>query len=207
MVKYVITDGKRWIRKDSKGRYVPTNSGAMAAEFTKKQAEMIYKNSLSKPLKSCFHVEIWDDGKEKNVKSVDKKDVIDCPNDYFPSESVTRWVDKFGGCYDTFKEAKQRYIELEGLLRDSETDLLNFLHILELGKSLNMYDAWKLYTDMRSNRKKRRQYKDEMIVIWNVLREIDPISFSRERTQKAIDGLFGRKYRYRIVEVEDDEAV
>ena len=48
MVKYVITDGKRWIRKDSKGRYVPTNSGAMAAEFTKKydNIELVQLNSF-----------------------------------------------------------------------------------------------------------------------------------------------------------------
>lgn len=43
-----------------------------------------------------------------------------------------------------------------------------------------------------------------MLIIHNVLKEIDDTKISRERTQKAIDGLFDRKYTYRVVEVDEN---
>ena len=44
-----------------------------------------------------------------------------------------------------------------------------------------------------------------MVIIHNVIAEVDTTKVSKERTQKAIDGLFNRKYTYRIVEVENGE--
>ncbi len=67
-----------------------------------------------------------------------------------------------------------------------------------------MYSAWLLYKKIRENRRNRRQLKDEMLIIHNVLKEIDDTKISRERTQKAIDGLFDRKYTYRVVEVDEN---
>ena len=65
MSKYVITDGKRWIMKDSKGRYVPTSCGSFALEFSKRQADTIFLNQLAKPLRSCFRVEKVDEHESK----------------------------------------------------------------------------------------------------------------------------------------------
>lgn len=53
--------------------------------------------------------------------------------------------------------------------------------------------------------KNRRNLKDEMVIIHNVIAEVDTTKVSKERTQKAINGLFSRKYRYRIVEIENGE--
>lgn len=53
--------------------------------------------------------------------------------------------------------------------------------------------------------KNRRNLKDEMVIIHNVIAEVDTTKVSKERTQKAINGLFSRKYRYRIVGIENGE--
>jgi hypothetical protein len=58
---------------------------------------------------------------------------------------------------------------------------------------------------VRTNRKNRRNLKDEMVIIHNVIAEVDTTKVSKERTQKAIDGLFNRKYTYRIIEVNETE--
>ena len=124
--------------------------------------------------------------------------------DYHPSENITQWVNKFGQCSDIIKEAKSRYDELEKQLHISDQELIDVLHNIELESSKDLYSAWLLYKKIRENRRNRRQLKDEMLIIHNVLKEIDDTKISRERTQKAIDGLFDRKYTYRVVEVDEN---
>lgn len=71
-----------------------------------------------------------------------------------------------------------------------------------------MFSGWKLYKRIRSNRIERRNMKDELLIVENVLEQIKNIScFHREKIQKAIDGLFTRKYTFRIVEEEDGDVV
>lgn len=67
-----------------------------------------------------------------------------------------------------------------------------------------MYKGWLLYKDIKINREKRREIKDELLIIENVISEINPKLVSRERTRKAIAGLLGRKYKFRIVEDEEE---
>lgn len=56
--KYLITDGKQYIRKESNSRrYVLCGSPIMADEFTYKQAENVIKNCLSQNLKKRFYIE------------------------------------------------------------------------------------------------------------------------------------------------------
>lgn len=116
------------------------------------------------------------------------------------SEQVTRWVDKFGTCADVLNEAKTRADELMKDLYDIDQELLDILHSIELEKPKDMYSGYLEYKHIKNIREKRRDIKDELLIIENVLREIDPSCLQRERVQKAIDGLFGRKYKFRIVE-------
>lgn len=120
------------------------------------------------------------------------------------TENVTRWIEIFGQCYDNIKNASKRYEFLEQELGNKELELLDILHNIELRNSLDMFGAWKVYKAIKTNRELRRNLKDEMLIIGNVLKDVKPDVFSRERTEKAINGLFERKYRLRIVE-EDDE--
>lgn len=127
-------------------------------------------------------------------------------NDYEPSENSTRWINKFGVCGDILDEAEEREKELIKKLDIFDKELLDILHIIEIEKSKDMFTGWKLYKQIRNNRKKRRDVKDEILIIENVLRNIKKVScLHRDTVQKAIDGLFGRKYKFRIVE-EDENA-
>ena len=123
------------------------------------------------------------------------------------SENILGWVDKFGSCYDVFEEAKQRVQHLMDELRKSDNELLDILHIIEIESAKDLYNAWIIYRRIRNNRKKRRIIKDEIMIIEDVLNEIDPSYLDRKRIKKAIDGLFRRKYKFRIVEEEDSNVV
>ncbi len=54
--QFVITDGKRFIYRMRNGKYVPTSSEPMADSFTKKTADRIFENCLSKTLRAQFRV-------------------------------------------------------------------------------------------------------------------------------------------------------
>ena len=142
-----------------------------------------------------FYVEAIPDispKKEKN-KTIKKEN-------YTPSEYVTRWIDKFGVCADIFDEAKQRETELIIKLEESDKELLDILHIIEIENSKDMFSGWKLYKTIRNNRERRRDIKDELLIVQDVLKEINPDSVRKEKIQKAINGLFNRQYTLRIVE-------
>lgn len=83
--------------------------------------------------------------------------------------------------------------------------LLDILHIIEIEKPKDLYKGWKLYREIRVNRKERRFIKDELLIVENVLKEINPSCLQRERVQRAIDGLFNREYTFRIVDNDECE--
>lgn len=123
------------------------------------------------------------------------------------SEQVARWVDKFGICADTLNEAKSRADELIQALYDIDQELIDVLHVIEIEKPKDMYSGYLEYKHIKNIREKRRDIKDELLIIENVLKEINPSCLQRERVQKAIDGLLGRKYKFRIVEEDNTNAV
>lgn len=141
-----------------------------------------------------------------NVQKVGCAYFISNNKDYIPSESITRWVEKFGTCEDVFDEAREREEELITKLQDIDKELLDILHIIELEKPKDLFGGWKLYKRIKDNREQRRYIKDEIIIIESVLKEIKPTYVRRNRVQKAIDGLVGRKYTFRIVEGEVENA-
>ena len=205
---YIIRNYKNvYIKLSKNGK--PETCGEMdKGLFDKVKAENIL-NSLPKTLKKMkFQVECIPDIKIKNPvdriihEETQKKKITNC--NYEPSKNITRWVEKFGTCSDIFKEAKERYIQLEKELHISDAKLMDILHSIELEPPKDLYSAWLLYKKIRENRRSRRQFKDEMLIIHNVLEEINETKIDRERTKKAIEGLFDRKYKYRIVEVNED---
>lgn len=125
---------------------------------------------------------------------------------YVVSEDISRWVDKFGKCADILNEAKQREVELIEALHRNDNAFLDVLHIIEMEKSKDMFSGWKLYKSIKDIRERRRRIKDELIIVDNILREINPSCLQREKVQKAINGLFYRKYKFRVVEECDEHA-
>lgn len=177
--------------------------------FTKLKAENILRSLPKTMRKMRFKVICIPDVQiktpaEQIIKDVKEKNTLKS-FDYSPSENVTRWIERFGTCGDIIKSAENRYVELESELKISDTEIIDILHSIELSPPKDLYGAYLLYRRIRNNRRDRRQLKDEMKIIHNVLEEINSSMVNRERTQKAIDGLFDRKYSYRIVDEEDNK--
>ena len=139
---------------------------------------------------------------KQNKKIIGEKDIK--REVYIPSENITRWIDKFGKCGDILSEAEEREKQLLKDLKYNDKELIDILHIIEIEKPKDMFSGWKLYKRIRNNRIERRSIKDELIIVENVLEQIKNIScFHREKIQKAINGLFTRKYTFRIIEEEE----
>ncbi len=194
---YVIRNNRGvYIKIDSGGRPVSCNFKDRTLMDRNKARNIL--NSLPKSLKKMkFFMEA--------IPEIPPR-VIETPQTYKPSENITRWVEQFGTCGDIFNSAVKRSNELIGILYDLDKGLLNILHSIEIEKPKDLYTGWQLYKAIRENRTQRRETKDEIQIIQNVLTNINPECVQRERIQKAVDGLFHRKYTYRIIEgSEDDE--
>lgn len=193
-----------YIKLNQNGRAV-TCSELEKGLFEESKAKNIL-GSLPKTLKRLnFTVEpIHDIGQNKKIigENDNKRE------DYIPSENITRWIEKFGKCGDILSEAKEREKQLLKELKNNDKELIDILHIVEIEKSKDMFAGWQLYKRIRNNRIERRGIKDELLIVENVLSQIKNIScLHREKIQKAIDGLFTRKYTFRIVEEDESENV
>ena len=157
-------------------------------------------NSLPKQLKKFnFFVEAVPEIQPK----IDEQNVI-TTNTYEPSDNVTRWINELGRCEDILSKANNRYEELNGELSDVDLKLQDILHNIELCNKCDMYTAWETINCIRELRKKRREIKDEKLVLSGI--KTQGITYlNRTSVKKCVDGLSKRKYRIRIVE-EDEEV-
>lgn len=169
--------------------------------FEQSKAKNILK-SLPRTLQRLnFKIEVISDIQQNN-KMIGEKDSR--REEYIPSENITRWIEKFGKCGDILCEAEEREKYLLKVLKDNDKELIDILHIIEIEKSKDMFSGWRLYKRIKDNRAERRSMKDEFLIVENVLEQIKNTScFHREKIQKAINGLFCRKYTFRIIDEED----
>lgn len=194
--------GNVYIKLDSNGHPVTCGEKDKGI-FAYSKAKNIASNLPKTMKKFHFKVEAIPEIISKEEKKLKEKCLH---KDYIPSESITRWVEKFGTCEDVFDEAKQREEELVIELQNIDKEFLDVLHIIELEKPKDLFGGWKLYKRIKANREQRRYIKDELLIIEDMLKEINPANIQRKRVQKAIDGLLGRKYTFRIVEEDIDDA-
>ena len=191
---YVIRSGKVYIRVNN-GK-TETCAEKMKGIFSETKARNIL-HSLPKTLKRYgFHIEAIPDIPPKTIEN----------NTYKIPESVSQWIDKFGSIGQTLNEAEARSNILIAELNTCDDELIDIVHDAELENDMNMYKGYLLYVRLRKNRRRRRELKDELMIISDVLDEIKQLSkFQKERIQKAVDGLLHRKYKYRVTEIEEDE--
>lgn len=199
--------------KNHKNLYIRLNKNGTPVTCTEHE-KMLFEQSkaknildnLPKTLKKLkFKIEIVPDI-QQNKKIIGEND--NRREEYVPSENIIRWIDKFGKCGDTLREAEDREKQLLIDLKNNDKELIDILHIIEIEKSKDMYSGWQLYKFIKNNRIERRNMKDELLIVENVLEQIKNIScFHREKIQKAINGLFTRKYTFRIIEEEEKENV
>lgn len=199
---YEIVSGnqKVYIKLDSGGR--PVTCGKFErGKFEKSKAKNIL-NSLPKTLRKFhFKMEAIPDIPKKEDPTTKPK-VIENVG-YVPSSNVTQWIEKFGQCGDILNAAIERHSELVKNLSDLDKGLTDLLHSVELERPKDLFKAWIIYTDIRTNRRKRRDVKDELRIIRDVIHGVDPAALQREHIKKSVDDLANRKYIYRII--EDDE--
>lgn len=199
---YEIVSGnqKVYIKLDSGGRPV-TCGKSERGKFEKSKAKNIL-NSLPKTLRKFhFKMEAIPDIPKKEDPTTKPK-VIENVG-YVPSSNVTQWIEKFGQCGDILNAAIERHSELVKNLSDLDKGLTDLLHSVELERPKDLFKAWIIYTDIRTNRRKRRDVKDELRIIRDVIHGVDPAALQREHIKKSVDDLVNRKYIYRII--EDDE--
>ena len=196
---YVIRNGAIFIKLNDSGAPV-TCAESQKGLFEYSKAKNICA-SLPKTLKKMnFKVEAIPD---IQAKVEDQKVII--TNTYVPSEKVTRWINKLGQLEDVLNEADKRNDELNGELSDVDLKLQDILHNIELCNKCDMYTAWETINSIRDLRKKRREIKDEKLVLSGI--KSQGITYlNRKSVQKCVDGLSNRKYKIRIVEEEDEDG-
>lgn len=196
MSQYIITDGTRWIMQDRHGRYVPTSCEALADVYSNKQADSILKNSLSKALKSCFHVERIDE-LPAFIKQVTQEDIQE--NVELPSiaQNIKYWVDKIEGLNGLASEALRRKKELIEQLSKVDQELTDVDHYIEL-KKLNAAQGYKAYKMIKERRIKRRSIKNELEVL-NIILGKKISDTASDEIQKVIVGMDKRTYKPRVL--------
>lgn len=199
-MNYVIKSPKNvYIRLNQQGAAV-TCAEHDKTLFEESKAKNVLK-SLPKTLKKLnFDVVAVPD----MIKSSETS-VIESSN-YIVPDSISQWLEKFGICDDILKEAQKRKDELILELSNIDKQFSNMIHEIEFEGCVDLYGGWKERNKIKENRKRRRNIKDELIVISNVLR-MDFRNLDRDILNKVVTGLAKRKFTYRMVEEEEENAM
>lgn len=196
MTNYVITDGSRWIMKDRKGKYVPTSFVTLADLYTKKQADAICNNSLSKALRGIFHVEKVNDVIPKQIKPVTEKD-IDETEKVMVSENIQHWLNKVSDLNGLANEALNRKDELVQSLSNIDKELCDVLHYIEFC-NLNAAQGYKAYKMIKERRIIRRNIKNELNVL-NIILSKKISETATDKINKCVAGMDKRTYEPRVL--------
>lgn len=196
MSQYVITDGDRFIYRNQSGKYVPTPSEMMADIYSKKQAEAIYNNSISKALKSVFYVEKYDKEPE-GVKQVSQIDIRNNTENAATMENIQIWLDKLSNLNGIESDAQKRKDELCQKLSSVDKELSDIHHYIEFC-NLNAAQGYKAYKMIKERRAKRRTIKNELVVVNMILSKNLGDSIVKD-IEDAIHKLDNRQYEPRIL--------
>lgn len=201
----IVNKNKNLYIRLNKGRPI-TCCSANAQRFEESKARNILDSLPKKLRRFDFSVEFVPEIIPKAMPNdvTLENNVLENESGYQPSEEINRWIDDFGKCGDIIEEAEIRREELKIKQSELDKELSDLLHIIEIERSKDLYTGWKIYKKIRQNRIHRREVKDEILIIQNVLGQVkDPEAFKRDHVKKAVDGLSNRKYALRIVETEE----
>ena len=191
-----------YIRLDENGRFVSCSEKLKGTFEYSKACNIV--QALPKQLKKMgFYVEAIPDIPEPKPKVQQK--VIENTG-YEPSDNVTRWVGKIGAAREILQEAIDREPELTKELSTVDKERSDILHEIEFTESFHMYIAWKWCKRLWINARKRRDIKNEMDIVEDIIESFDKRGISKAGVQANINKCKQRKYRYRIVEVTDEEG-
>lgn len=196
----------RYTIKNDKGTYVRLDSNGRPATCGEKEKGMFEfqkaKNILDNLPKILKRMEF----KLEAVPSPEKREEKDgLPNDggflegnaYKIPDAVSRWADKFGEYEKIAEEARGRMKELDEMYSENKRMILDVRHRIELESNKDLYGGWLLYVELRTLLRKRRDIKDERMIICDAMR-MKVSKVSSKEIKKRIDGLAERKYTFRI---------
>ena len=197
--KFVITDGERFIYRMHNGKYVPTSSEAMADIFTKKAANRIFENSLSKPLRAQFRVERYDKPNKspEGIQQVTEKDLQENTEKVLLSENIQKWIDKLSDLNGLAKDANDRKQVLEKDLSKVNMEIQDCLHYIEFTK-LNAAQGYKAYKILKERRVRRRSIKNELQVL-DIILEKKLGETVTDEIMKRNSGMYHRIYAPRVM--------
>ena len=202
ILDYVITNqsNKVYIKLDENGLPV-TCSKQDAQHFENSKARNILDNLPRTMKKFHFKVTAIPDitikEKEPETKVIQKEN-------YVLSDNVKRWIDKFKVCDDIVTEAKERKAELQIELSNIDKEFSNLVHKIEFEEKIDLYGGWIERNQIKANREKRRDIKDELLIVSNVLKT-DFTYMSSENIRKSVEGLANRKFTLRVVEEGEND--
>lgn len=195
MAQYIITDGSRWIMKDRKGKYVPTSCEALADTYSKKQADNICNNQLTKALRTIFHSQKIDEPPE-NVKQVTQSD-LQITEKVLIADNIQKWLDKVSDLNGLATDALHRKDELVEQLSNVDKELCDIYHYVEFC-NLNAAQGYKAYKMIKDRRIRRRSIKNELDVLAIILgKRISETA--TDEIQKCIAGMDNRTYEPRVL--------
>lgn len=207
-MNYVVTNDKLYIRLNNDGSPM-TCSKDNAQVFKKDKAENIHKN-LPKVLKN-FHFKVKPAPQSEqevpqnktttdNVQSEEKKYIR--KDSYIPCDEVVQWIEKSRQCSEFVEDAARRRTVLHKKLANVDRELSNCMHQIELEKWKSGCDGYKLYKLEKEILEKRRQIKDELIIIQSVL-DNTKCTIWIKNIEKTFNRLGSRRFEIRIIEDDD----
>lgn len=196
MAKYVITNGKYYIKKDKRGNFIPIMSPTLADTFTKVKAENILCNQISKCLRSRYHVECIEKD-PPGIKSVTKTDLVKTEK-IMETDNIMRWIDRIKDLNGLAKDASDRQEQLTQELSKVDKELSDIEHYIEFS-NLNAYQGYQAAKMIKDKRRIRRSIKNELTVI-NVILSRRISETVQDEVVKCINVLDHRTYNPRVLE-------
>lgn len=188
MKKYIITDGTRFIHRNSSNKFVPTLRADLAVKMDKYKADNVYR-MLPKPLRKCFRV-------EKVCDSSDESDF--CGNiDVGDYETVENIVSRLYTMNGLISDIDNRIGKLEENLSEIDMCIVDIEHYIE-NSNLNAADGYKAYRMLKDKRMVRRKIKNEMEIL-DLIRANPILDKVVEDINNKMDEINNRPYKPRIM--------
>lgn len=172
---FVLVDNDgRYIYRDKHSRYTPVSKLEAATVFqTKQKAQNILNSCLPKIMRSRFHIE---EIKPRHVTSENQtvinkpvKNRLDAALAQYSNtaEKISKWSESVTKIAEFAREAEAQKTELTNALSEVDKEITDIQHYIELG-TFNAYQGWEAFSFLRSCLIRRRQIKDELVVVSSI---------------------------------------
>jgi len=212
-MRYVITDGNKYLRQDGAGNYIPVKSFDLADLYEQRQkAVNVLNNCINKNMRKRYRVKELPDTPAKtatdngvipkvNVDETIKFDTELVKKISYESDLAESKLGKWEHDVDVLESFAQstedRIAELSELLRQVDLEIEDIIHYIELCK-FNAYQGWIAANMLKNRRIRRREIKDELVILQDLKDcKLNPKMFNN--IKKGIKGLSSRSYQPRVL--------